>query len=111
VRVRDVCHGPMLDRLPDLWVLWRKGGHVRHVRSPLAGDVVGAWSGTRTGDHTPEGLLMARVPSLRAGTLGRRLDVMDLAPTLAAMLGVPLADVDGRSVAELLAPARMAAAG
>ncbi len=110
VRVRDVCHGPMTERLPDLWVLWRKGGDVRHVRSPLAGDVVGAWPGTRTGEHTPEGLLLARAPHVRAGDLGRRLDVTDLAPTLAALLGVPLADVDGRPIAELLPVASPAAA-
>jgi predicted AlkP superfamily phosphohydrolase/phosphomutase len=110
VRTRDVCHGPQTDRLPDLWVLWRKSGPTRHVRSRLAGDVVGAWQGTRTGDHTPEGLLMVHAPHVRAGDLGRRLDVMDLAPTLAAMLGVPLADVDGRAIAELLSPASPVAA-
>lgn len=111
VRTRDVCHGPLTDRLPDLWVLWRKGGRIRGVRSPLAGEILGEFPGTRTGDHLPEGLLLARAPHLRAGALGRRLGVMDLAPTLTAMLGVPLPDVDGRPVPELLAAVPLAAAG
>jgi predicted AlkP superfamily phosphohydrolase/phosphomutase len=111
LRTRDVFHGPMVDRLPDLWVLWRKTGNVRHLRSPLAGDVVGEWPHGRTGDHTPDGLLMARAPHVRAGALGRRIDVMDLAPTLAAMLGVTLDGVDGKPVPELLATDRLAAAG
>jgi predicted AlkP superfamily phosphohydrolase/phosphomutase len=111
VRTRDVFDGPVRDRLPDLWVIWRKTGNVRHLRSPLIGDVMGDWPHTRTGDHTPEGLVMTRGPHLEARALSRRLDVMDLAPTLAAMLGVSLADVDGRVVPELLARSPLAAVG
>jgi predicted AlkP superfamily phosphohydrolase/phosphomutase len=111
LRSRELFSGPMVDHLPDLWVIWRKTGNVRRVRSPLAGDVIGEWPHARTGDHTPDGLLMARAPHLRAGALGRRIGVMDVAPTLAAMLGVALDGVDGQPVAELLAADRIAAAG
>lgn len=111
LRTRDRFHGPMRDHLPDLWVQWRKPGNVTHVRSPLVGDVIGEWPHTRTGDHTPGGLLMVRAAQLQPGALGRRIDVMDVAPTVAAMLGVELDGVDGRSVTELLAASPIAAVG
>jgi len=46
-------------------------------------------------------------PGIRAGTFGRRVSVVDLAPTLAALLGVrPTEPVQGRVLAEALAAGR-----
>lgn len=111
VRPRDRWTGERLDDLPDLCVVWRKAGYVRHLRSRLIGDVVREYAGPRTGDHTPEGLLLVRAPGLRAGPIDGRIDVTDVAPTLCALLGVALPDVDGRPVAALLTPAPARAVG
>jgi len=102
VRTRDVHRGPHLDLLPDLWVEWRKGLPVRRVWSPLVGTIAREYAGVRTGDHTPEGLVMLRAAWAAPGDVGRRLPVVDLAPTLCALLDVGLEDVDGRPAPELL---------
>jgi arylsulfatase A-like enzyme len=52
---------------------------------------------------------MASAPWLAADTELAPVEMVDLAPTLAAMLGVQLDDVDGRPVDELLPSAVTAA--
>jgi predicted AlkP superfamily phosphohydrolase/phosphomutase len=102
VRTQEVHCGEAIDRLPDLYVLWRKDGYVRHVRSPLVGDLMRDYDGCRTGDHTPRGRLLLAGPHVRPGVLSQPLHAVDVAPTVAAMLGVALPDVDGRAVAALV---------
>jgi predicted AlkP superfamily phosphohydrolase/phosphomutase len=102
VRTRDVYRGERLAALPDLWVEWRKLGHVHRVESPLIGRVERDWDGCRTGDHRPGGRVLISGPHVRPGRLDRPVPVIDLAPTVAAMLGVVLPDVDGTPVPELV---------
>jgi predicted AlkP superfamily phosphohydrolase/phosphomutase len=59
--------------------------------------------GVRTGDHKPDGLLLAAGHGIRPGRLARSIPVMDLAPTMAALLGVQLRHVDGVPIEALLA--------
>jgi hypothetical protein len=54
------------------------------------------YQGWRTGDHSPDGLLLARGPGLPAGTNLTPLAIEDIGPTVAARLGVTLNGVDGR---------------
>ena len=44
-----------------------------------------------------------------AGEVGRAVSIMDFGPTIAERLGVPLADVEGRSFADLVFPGRASA--
>ena len=55
--------------------------------------------GNRTGDHRGDGALFLRGPGIPAGARERPVAVTDIAPTLAALLGVALHDVDGRPLA------------
>jgi predicted AlkP superfamily phosphohydrolase/phosphomutase len=97
------------DNLPDLIVLWNTRSPVRTVWSPKTGVVHQPFAGWRTGDHRADGLFMASAPWLAADTELAPVEMVDLAPTLAAMLGVQLDDVDGRPVDELLPSAVTAA--
>jgi predicted AlkP superfamily phosphohydrolase/phosphomutase len=109
VRMEDVYERTSDDNLPDLLVEWEHDRPIRAVKSPLIGFTTGRYSGVRTGDHRPDGFVLARGPRRVAGTLPRHLEVEDLAPTIAAHLGVTLADVDGapaRELLEVLAPTR-----
>ena len=58
-----------------------------------------------TGDHRMEGILIATGPAFRAGAAPDGADLLDIAPTVLQVLGVPVpADMDGRVLTELLAP-------
>lgn len=104
---RDLYHGEKLDQLPDLLVEWtKKGKYVNRVGSPKIGTIEREYTGPRTGDHTSRGLFAVTGPGIAAGRIADVVDVMDFAPTIAALLGVELGDTDGRPIAELLsAPA------
>jgi predicted AlkP superfamily phosphohydrolase/phosphomutase len=101
---RELYHGPFAEDLPDLLIEWHRDHPIRRVSSPRAGSVTGRLVGTRSGDHRPEGLFTMRHPRLGAGDLSREVDVMDIAPTVTAMLGLPVAGFDGVPVREVTDP-------
>lgn len=101
LETRKLYHGENLARLPDLVVQWTKGKHVTRIGSSTIGEIAREYTGVRSGDHTPRGLLAAIGAGLSPGRIPRLVDVMDFAPTLAARLGAELADHDGRSIPEL----------
>jgi predicted AlkP superfamily phosphohydrolase/phosphomutase len=102
VRTDDVYPRRTDDDLPDLLVEWQHDRPIHAVTSPLVGTVRGRYSGVRTGDHRPDGFVIARGPERARGTIDRRLEVEHLAPTIAAFLGVTLEGVDGQPAPELL---------
>ena len=58
-----------------------------------------------TGDHRLEGILIAAGPRFARGR-ARDASLLDIAPTVLHLLGVPVPDdMDGRVLTELLAPA------
>ena len=59
-----------------------------------------------TGDHRMDGILVAAGPAFRRGATPRGAELLDIAPTVLHLLGVPVpADMDGRVLTELLEPA------
>jgi predicted AlkP superfamily phosphohydrolase/phosphomutase len=84
------------DTMPDLLVEWNRHRQVATVISPKIGMVHAPYQGWRTGDHSPDGLLLARGPGLPAATDLPPLAIEDIGPTVAARLGVTLDGVDGR---------------
>lgn len=83
------------DAMPDLFVDWDRSGPIETMWSPKTGTVHAPYEHWRTGDHREAGLLLARGPGLPANTRLPALDVEDLGPSIAARMGVALADVDG----------------
>jgi predicted AlkP superfamily phosphohydrolase/phosphomutase len=126
VRTSELYAGEHLGALPDLLVEWSdetplgsttlgpaEAGRVR-AGSQAIGIIEGANDYARTGEHRAGGWLVAAGPGIRPGDLGRAVSLLDVAPTAGALLGVPLQEVDGRPIAELLgrgAGARQADAG
>jgi predicted AlkP superfamily phosphohydrolase/phosphomutase len=104
VRTDDLYERSAHDALPDLFVDWFLDRPITGVTSPKIGTVRGTFSGIRTGDHRPDGLVFARGAGIRAGRMRGSVPVpvVDLAPTIAAWLGVDLGDVDGAAVEELI---------
>ena len=102
----ELYHGPHAYHAPDLTVVltdWRYrtiGLHdftTHRVISPAFGP---------TGDHRMEGILVASGPAFRTGATPRSAELLDIAPTVLHLLGIPVpADMDGRVLAEILDPA------
>ena len=101
----ELYHGPHAGLSPDLTVVltdWRYrtiGLHdftTNKVITPAFGP---------TGDHRLEGILIAAGPAFRSGAEPRDAALLDVAPTVLHLLGVPVPDdMDGRVLTELLEP-------
>jgi predicted AlkP superfamily phosphohydrolase/phosphomutase len=115
VRTASLYAGEHLDILPDLLVEWSDaaptgstgiangiGAHVR-VTSPRIGVVEGVNEYARTGEHRPGGWIVAAGPGIASGRLDADADLVDVAPTITAMLGVELAGCDGRPIERISA--------
>jgi predicted AlkP superfamily phosphohydrolase/phosphomutase len=92
---RKVYRGRHLEELPDLVVQWAETPAADHraVSSPEFGTIAWPTPGHnpegRSGNHRPEGMLLAVGPGIRRGTFpGARL--VDLAPTILSLLGEPI---------------------
>ena len=109
LRTRDFYQGEHLADLPDLLVEWSDaaatgvGGRVR-IRSPRIGTMEGINTYGRTGEHRPEGLLVAAGKGIPAGRLPRPVSILDFSPTIAALFDVTLLDTDGEVIPEFVVP-------
>jgi predicted AlkP superfamily phosphohydrolase/phosphomutase len=97
VRVAEHYHGPRVAELPDLLVQWNREQPFDAVASAEVGTIHGARPWGRTGDHTPNAAFMIGGAGATGMDIERNLSVLDVAPTIAAMLDVSLPGIDGRS--------------
>ena len=103
----ELYEGPHAHLAPDLTVVlsdWRYrtiGLHDFTTNRPIS-PAFGP-----TGDHRMNGVFIAAGPPFRPGsTLGPDADLLDIAPTILHLLGVPIPDdMDGRVLTEVLNPA------
>ncbi len=114
-RTCDLYEGPCMDALPDLLVEWSDAiatgsscvGTGRGARvgawSARIGHVEGENAYCRTGEHRPGGMFVAAGPDVAAGRIARTISILDFAPTICGILGVPLAISDGSPITELMA--------
>ena len=117
VRVAEHYRGPRLSGLPDLVVdyddalatgstqLAGGAGATLRVSSPKIGVIEGSNSYGRTGEHRPDGLLIATGPGLHHGKIGDPPSVLDLAPTWTRLLGVEMPEAEGAAIEALTGPA------
>ena len=89
------------DAFPDLLVEWDRRSPTRTVYSPKIGVVHEPYEHWRTGDHFPDGLLLATGPGIAPGPSSQAVSMSDIAPTVCAHLGIELPGVDGRPIPEL----------
>lgn len=98
VRVADHYRGECLDDLPDLMVVWRRDAPIARLGSPTIGRVSGEHRPRRTGFHTDRALVAIAGPGISPGRLGPEARVEDIGPTVAALLGAELRDVEGTAL-------------
>lgn len=101
----ELYHGPHAHLAPDLTVVlgdwrYRTIGLYDFTTHRLISPAFGP-----TGDHRMEGVLIASGPAIRPGAQPDGADLLDIAPTVLHLLGVPVpADMDGRVLTELIDP-------
>jgi predicted AlkP superfamily pyrophosphatase or phosphodiesterase len=113
-RVIDGTDGPSLGMpspqqhpgMGDL-ILYAKAGYAFHASA--AGDAVtapstgyGGTHGYLSSDPELDGIFIANGPSIKKGLVVERVRNLDVAPTLARLLGLQLPDTDGRVLEEIL---------
>jgi len=101
MRASEFYRGPNMAHLPDLMIEWNRDTPVERIHSPKTGEIRGAYTKCRTGDHSPLGIFFAAGSGVAPGPLTGEFTVMDYGPTVAERLGVALRDVDGRSFARV----------
>lgn len=114
-RTKDLYSGNRLGDLPDLLLDWddemaignsnltRGAGATVRVRSAAIGVLEDTNHYHRTGDHRIGGFFVATGPGIRPGGLEAAVSVMDFAPTISRLLGVELAEVEGRPIPGIVA--------
>jgi predicted AlkP superfamily phosphohydrolase/phosphomutase len=102
VRPREeVYHGPHVEDAPDI-VLEQAPDYVIGGANPRAETFLPTEAGRV--DHTRDGLLIAAGPEVADGwSLEERPSVVDVTPTLLALLGIPLAEVFDGDVLDVFA--------
>lgn len=95
--------------LPDLIVRWASSPAANHraIVSPRYGSISWPISGCnpdgRSGNHRSEGFLLAVGEGIRTGSQIKGAHIIDLAPTVCALLGVPKpAEMHGNAISAIL---------
>ncbi|RIK56267.1 hypothetical protein DCC62_30570, partial [candidate division KSB1 bacterium] len=75
------------------------------VVNPSAPLIVAGDIGAISGDHHPEGVFIAAGPGIRRGYALQNASVLDVTPTLLALMDLPIGqDMDGRVLTEIFKP-------
>jgi len=104
----EIYAGPYVDEAPDVVFLpadmkYKALGTLDFTSSTFAFPVYG-----NSGDHRLEGIFLAAGPSFRKATRLGRLSIIDVAPTLAYLLGLEVPrQMDGKVIEEAVAEERL----
>jgi predicted AlkP superfamily phosphohydrolase/phosphomutase len=98
----EVVSGPRTEALPDLIVRFSQERLLGAVRHPRLGVIREQVRDAPYTEHSAEGFLLAAGPGIRQGA-ALEADLEDLAPTMLALMGVPVpAGIDGEPLGALL---------
>ncbi len=102
--VREAAvHGPYLDHGPDLHLVLDGYRTMAYPMFAADGRIVTEQRLGNSGDHRANGILIAAGPAIKAGHTVTAARLVDLAPTILYLLGVPVPDdMDGRVLGEAI---------
>jgi predicted AlkP superfamily phosphohydrolase/phosphomutase len=102
----DLYEGPHAHLAPDLTVVLRDWRYRTIGLHDFTTNKLISPSFGPTGDHRMEGVLIASGAGVRQGATLQPANLLDIAPTVLHLLGVPVpGDMDGRVLSELFDPA------
>jgi predicted AlkP superfamily phosphohydrolase/phosphomutase len=100
--------GSNRERLPDLFAVWDRRTRPQVICSPLIGSVSVEPHGFRPGNHVAGGFYIAAGSNIAPAGAGLGAEpaasLMDLAPTVAQLLGTQLPACEGKPIARLCGP-------
>src|SRR6185503_3090023 len=92
----ETFHGPFLEQLPDLTVLWDQSFAWGTVYSPRCGTLQIKQQDSRTGGHSSHGFVLIAGPDIPHGLELPRASIYDIAPPVLQAANVPIPeDMDG----------------
>lgn len=92
----ETFHGPYLEQLPDLTVLWDQSFAWDTVYSPRFGTLQIKQQDSRTGSHSSHGFVLMAGPDIPPGLELPPASIYDIAPTVLQAAHVPIpGDMDG----------------
>jgi predicted AlkP superfamily phosphohydrolase/phosphomutase len=117
LRREEVYCGPSLAEAPDIVVHWAEPGGYSYAfkvsskskqmrwteeLDPQRPENMAFFTG-KSGSHRDDGVLVACGPAVRSGEVIEGANIMDVAPTVLHLLGVPVpADMDGKPLLQML---------
>ena len=88
-RPREMFAGERADYLPDLAVEWAADAPIDSLQSESVGTLTLSVRETRSGNHRPQGFLLAKGPAFVPGPARLTGDVLQIPATLLGIHGVP----------------------
>lgn len=100
----ELYTGPCLDQAPDINVLMRDLSYITHIGRELASKhTFGPVSTYESATHRLEGMVILNGEGCRRGDVLREASIMDLAPTILHLMGLPVPeDMDGHVLTSVL---------
>jgi predicted AlkP superfamily phosphohydrolase/phosphomutase len=104
LRREEIYRGPFVDQAPDLVIVWQDYaykatfllGHSNKLMSPVL-------NGFYSGFHTMDGILLVNGPGVKQGLTIDDAEIIDVAPTILALLGLAIPrDMDGKVLRQLM---------
>jgi predicted AlkP superfamily phosphohydrolase/phosphomutase len=103
----QVVHGPYASRSPDLHVVLDEYRAIAFPLFATDGRIVTRQIRGDSGCHRRHGIFIARGPEVRPGDTVEGARILDLAPTILHLMGLPVPDdMDGRVLTEALSTSR-----
>jgi predicted AlkP superfamily phosphohydrolase/phosphomutase len=90
--------GAAAQMLPDMLAVWNRSCPITGAYSETMGTVTAPDDRHRPGNHVSDGIFFCVGPGIRAGGPQTGSSIIDLAPTICDLLGVPLSTVEGKSI-------------
>ncbi|RIK34958.1 MAG: hypothetical protein DCC57_23845, partial [Chloroflexi bacterium] len=110
-RREELYHGEHLDKAPDIVFLPRRLEYFGFGEYEFGSHkIIESMRRGISGTHRMNGIFMAYGASIQPGAVVENASLYDLAPTILHLMGEPAAQMDGRVLAEALAPAGSRAA-
>ena len=102
IAVAESLPGDQIDKLPDLLVIWNRDAQINGAYSDRIGRINALAPPYRSGGHIGGGIYLCKGPESGLGEQPLGNSITDLAPSIAAMLGVNLPSATGKAIPALV---------